>query len=154
MAQLSRRRLFVLLVAGLIVAMAWLYAGTGCGGRPTMPAEPPTATYTPTATHTPTPTYTPTPERDKVRRRQTDVRAGSPPNDLPVLNHDDWNDLVAGDSVRTDRSGEAELQLIGCDGNVYVFDNSMLSVWSCTKEAERNKEYWCVEEGTAGFNIS
>jgi hypothetical protein len=151
MAQQTCRRLFVLLVASLIAAVTWLYVGTGCSGTPTVPAEPPTPAEPPPPTYTPTPA---TADMDKVRRRQTDVRAGSPPNNLPALINNDWKDLVAGDSVRTDRSGEAELQLIGCDGSVYVFDNSTLSVWGCTKEAELNKEYWCVEEGTAAFNIS
>jgi hypothetical protein len=130
MRQQTYRRLSVLLVSGVIVAMIWLLVGTGCDGTPKAP------------------------DKDEVRRRQAQVRAGSPASNPPVLTDNNWKAMSAGDSVRTDTSGEAELRLVGCDGSVYVFDNSTLSVWTCTKKAEANKEYWCTEEGTAGFNIS
>jgi hypothetical protein len=71
-----------------------------------------------------------------------------------MLNDGNWKDLSAGDSVRTDGFGEAELRLVGCDGSVWVFDNSRLSVWKCTKQAEAEKEGWCIEEGSAAFNMS
>jgi hypothetical protein len=44
--------------------------------------------------------------------------------------------------------------LVGCDGSVWVFDNSTLSVWTCTKKAETEKESFCDEEGSAAFNIN
>jgi hypothetical protein len=129
MKQQKHSRIMILVMTGAIVALIWLIVGTGCG--------------TPTA-----------PNKDEVRRRQAQVWAGSPANSPPLLTNSNWKAMSAGDSVRTDTSGEAELRLIGCDGSVYVFDNSTLSVWTCTKQAEANKEYWCTEEGTAGFNIS
>jgi hypothetical protein len=117
----------ILLVSGVIVALIWLIVGKGCGG---------------------------TPNKDEVRRLQAQVRAGSPANSPPLLTDSNWKAMSAGDSVRADTSGEAELRLVGCDGSVYVFDNSTLSVWTCAKKAQANKVYWCIEEGTAGFNIS
>ncbi|MFN2220883.1 MAG: ABC transporter substrate-binding protein [Anaerolineae bacterium] len=130
MKQRKHRRLMVLVVSGVIMALIWVIVGTGCDGTP------------------------PPPDKDEVRRREVQVWAGSPGNNPPLLANDNWKDLSAGDSVRTDGNGEAELRLVGCDGSVWVFDNSTLSVWTCTKKAELDKEYWCTEEGTAGFNIS
>ena len=132
MKQQTYRRLFILLVAGAIMAMVWIYVGIGCDGTP--PDEPP-------------------PPSDRVRRRATAVNAGSPGSNPPLLTDNAWKNLNTNDSVRTDQFGEAELDLDGCDGSLYVFDNSTLSVWTCTKQAEEDKEYWCVEEGSAGFNI-
>jgi hypothetical protein len=130
MKQQKHRRLMILVVTGVIMALIWVIIGTGCDGTP------------------------PPPDKDEVRRRQPQVWAGSPGNNPPLLANDNWKDLFAGDSVRTDGDGEAELRLVGCDGSVWVFDSSTLSVWTCTKKAESDKEYWCTEEGTAGFNIS
>lgn len=132
MAQRTYRRLFVLLVAGVLMATLWLAVGAGCEGTRT--------------------TTLPPPDRDEVRRLATAVWAGSPGNSPPLLGDGNWKDLYAGDSVRTDQFGEAELRLVGCDGSVWVFDNSSLSVWKCTKQAEAEKEGWCIEEGSAGFN--
>ena len=127
MKQRVYRRLFILLVTGTVMAMVWLYVGTGCDGTPT--------------------------PSDRVRRRATAVWAGSPGNNPPLLNNDSWKNLNTNDSVRTDQFGEAELDLDGCNGSGWVFDNSTLSVWTCTKQAEAADEFWCTEEGTAGFNI-
>ena len=128
MNQQTYRRLFVLLVTGVIMAMIWLFVASGCS----------------------TPTTTPS---DRVRRLATAVWAGSPGNNPPLLANGSWKNLNTNDSVRTDQFGEAELELDGCNGSVWVFDNSTLSVWSCTKQAESDNELWCAEEGTAGFNI-
>lgn len=128
MKQQTHRRLFILLVAGVIVPMIWLFVASGCG----------------------TPTTTPS---DRVRRMATAVWAGSPGSNPPLLNNGSWKSLNTNDSVRTDQFGEAELELDGCNGKVWVFDNSTLSVWTCTKQAESDSEFWCTEEGTAGFNI-
>ena len=129
MKRQTHRRLLILLVTGAIMAMIWLYAGAGCDNTPT--TTPP----------------------DRVRRLATAVWAGSPGNNPPLLTNGNWKDLNTNDSVRTDQFGEAELDLDGCNGSVWVFDNSTLSVWTCTKQAEAAKEFWCTEEGTAGFNI-
>ena len=129
MKQQTHRRLFILLVAGVIMAMVWLFVGLGLRRTPT--TTPP----------------------DRVRRMATAVWAGSPGNNPPLLNNGNWKDLNTNDSVRTDQFGEAELELDGCNGSVWVFDNSTLSVWTCTKQAESDNELWCTEEGTAGFNI-
>lgn len=130
MRQETPRRLVVLLVTGVLMAMLWLMAGTGCDGTTTPP------------------------DKDEVRRLAAAVKAGSPGSNPPVLTNNNWKDLNPGDSVWTDISGEAELRLVGCHGSVYVFDNSSLSVWNCNKEAEQRAESWCMEEGSAGFNIS
>ncbi|MFN2183668.1 MAG: ABC transporter substrate-binding protein [Anaerolineae bacterium] len=130
MKQQKHRRLMILVVTSVIVAVIWVIVGTGCDGTPAAPGK------------------------DEVRRRQAQVWAGSPGNNPPLVANDNWKDLSTGDSVRTDGNGEAELRLVGCDGSVWVFDNSTLSVWTCTKKAESDKEYWCTEEGTAGFNIT
>lgn len=134
MRKQTYRRLFILVVAGVLMAVLWMAVGTGCDGTRTVPPPPP--------------------DKDEVRRRQPQVRAGSPGNSPPLLEDDDWKDLSAGDSIRTDKAGEAELRLVGCDGSVWVFDNSTLSVWTCTKKAETEKESFCDEEGSAGFNVS
>ena len=128
MKQRTYRRLFILLVTGVIMAMIWLFVASGCG----------------------TPTTTP---QDRVRRLATAVWAGSPGNNPPLLANGNWKSLNTNDSVTTDEFGEAELELDGCSGSVWVFDNSTLSVWTCTKQAESDNEFWCTEEGTAGFNI-
>lgn len=130
MKKQKHRRLMILVVSGVTMALIWVIVGTGCNGTPAAP------------------------DKDEVRRRQPQVWAGSPGNNPPLLANDNWKDLFANDSVRTDGDGEAELRLVGCDGSVWVFDNSTLSVWTCTKKAESDKEYWCTEEGTAGFNIN
>ena len=130
MKQQTYRRLSILLLAGVIIAMAWLYVGAGCDG-----------------------TSTTTPPSDRVRRLATAVWAGSPGNNPPLLANGNWKNLNTNDSVRTDQFGEAELELDGCSGSVWVFDNSTLSVWTCTKQAEADNEFWCTEEGTAAFNI-
>lgn len=132
MKRQTHRRLLILLVTGAIMAMVWLYAGVGCDG---------------------TPADEPLPPPDRVRRLATAVWAGSPGNSPPLLTNGNWKDLNTNESVRTDQFGEAELDLDGCSGNVWVFDNSTLSVWTCTKQAESNSEFWCTEEGTAAFNI-
>ena len=124
------RRLFALVVTGVLMSMIWLTMGTGCDGTSTPP------------------------DQDEVRRRADVAKAGSPASNPPTLTNDNWKDLSAGDAVWTDTNGEAELRLVGCDGSVWVFDNSVLSVWTCTKKAETDKESWCIEEGSAGFNIS
>jgi len=129
MKQQTYRRLFILLVTGALMAMGWLYVASGCDG---------TSTTTPS---------------DRVRRLATAVWAGSPGNNPPLLANGSWKNLNTNDSVRTDQFGEAELELDGCNGSVWVFDNSTLSVWTCTKQAESNNELWCTEEGTAAFNI-
>jgi hypothetical protein len=128
MKRQTHRRLLILLVTGVIMALVWLFIASGCG----------------------TPTTTPP---DRVRRLATAVWAGSPGNNPPLLANGSWKNLNTNDSVRTDQFGEAELELDGCNGSVWVFDNSTLSVWTCTKQAESDNEFWCTEEGTAGFNI-
>jgi hypothetical protein len=122
-------RLIVLVVTGVLMAMLWMAIGTGCDGTSTPP------------------------DKDEVRRRSAVAKAGSPASNPPTLTDTAWKDLNAGDAVRTDSNGEAELRLVGCDGSVWVFDNSTLSVWPCNKQAEANNESWCNEEGTAAFNI-
>lgn len=129
MERQNHQTLFVLAAGAAVMALLWLAIGAGCG--------------TPVA-----------PDNDEVRRLAARVWAGSPGNNPPELNDGNWKDLFAGNSIRTDSSGEAELRLVGCDGSVWVFDNSTLSVWTCTKKAEQENEYWCNEEGTAAFNIS
>ena len=126
----THSRLFALVVAGVLMALLWMAVGTGCDGTTTPP------------------------DKDEVRRRSPVAKAGSPASNPPILTDTAWKDLNAGDAVWTDSSGEAELRLVGCDGSVWVFDNSALSVWTCTKKAETDKESWCIEEGSAGFNIS
>jgi hypothetical protein len=130
MKQQRTRRLMILVVTGVIVTLIWPLVGTGCNGTPVAP------------------------DKDEVGRRYAEVWAGSPGDDPPLLTDDEWKDLSAGDSVRTDSNGEAELRLVGCPGSVWVFDNSTLSVWTCTKQAQADSEYWCVEEGTATFNLA
>jgi len=122
-------RLFVLVVTGVLMAILWMAVGTGCDGTSTPP------------------------DKDEVRRRSAVAKAGSPANNPPTLTDTAWKDLNAGDAVWTDSNGEAELRLVGCDGSVWVFDNSTLSVWPCNKQAEADNESWCNEEGTAAFNI-
>ncbi len=88
---------------------------------------------------------------DKARRLNSIVWVGAPANP-PQINDDLWKDLSAGDTVKTDDNGQAELQLAGCSGSLYVFKDTKIGVHACLKEESGSGTFVCSKEGTAWFN--
>jgi hypothetical protein len=128
MKRIRDKSLYLLLKAIVLCGLVPILLAAGCGGG------------------------TPEPS-DRVRRWATEVWAGSPAANPPLLTDNDWEDLHTDDGISTDDDGEAEVQLIKCDGSLWVFKNSKFSVYTCRKAAEQSGSWACVEAGTAGFNI-
>lgn len=90
--------------------------------------------------------------QDRVMRLTPVVWAGSPAANPPLLNHNNWKNLSTGDAVTTDTDGEAELQLDGCDGSIYVFKNSsVIHASTCRKTAQGLGT--CGQQGTGYYNV-
>jgi hypothetical protein len=83
----------------------------------------------------------------------TVVWAGSPSTSPPLLNHDNWKNLSAGDAVRTDDTGQAEMLLVDCKGSLYVFKDSIIQVSTCTEEEQATGLTTCAQQGSAYFNV-
>jgi hypothetical protein len=91
--------------------------------------------------------------KDKTRRMTPVVWAGAPAANPPLLDHDNWQDLNKGDAIRTDSNGQAELELVGCSGTLYVFKNSVMQVATCLKTEQASGLATCAQQGTGWFNI-
>jgi hypothetical protein len=90
---------------------------------------------------------------DRVRRLTAGVWAGSPAANPPLLDHNDWTDLKQNDGVKTDASGEAELELSDCPGSLYVFTDSAIQVATCRKSQHQSGLAVCASQGSAYFNV-
>jgi len=97
---------------------------------------------------------TPTLAKDRTRRMAPVVWAGSPATNPPLLNHDNWKDLNKDDAIKTDASGQAELQLVGCTGSLYVFIHTTITVSTCTEPELQSGLATCAQQGTGYFNIN
>ena len=93
------------------------------------------------------------PPQDEVLRLTPVVWAGSPPTNPPLLDHNNWESLATGDVVRTDDAGQAQVQLVGCSGSLYVFKDGAIQVATCLKEEQASGLATCVQIGTAWFNV-
>ena len=89
----------------------------------------------------------------RVRRLISQVWAGSPASNPPLLSGSSWQDLQTGDGITTDDSGEAELDLDGCSGSVYVFKESTIQVSACRKSEQASGLATCSQQGTSFFNV-
>jgi hypothetical protein len=88
---------------------------------------------------------------DEIVRLSPVVWAGMPASSPPLLNHNNWQDLNTGDGVKTDASGQAQLDLVDCDGQIYVFTDGIIQVSTCREEEQGLAT--CVLAGTAFFNV-
>jgi len=91
--------------------------------------------------------------QDKVRRMATVVWAGSPTTNPPLLAHDNWKNLSVGDAIKTDDTGQAEMQLVDCSGALYVFRDSIIQVSTCTEDEQATGLTTCAQQGTGYFNV-
>jgi hypothetical protein len=96
---------------------------------------------------------TPTPPKDQVLRLTPVVWAGSPATNPPLLDHYNWTSLSAGDAIKTDEAGQAEIQLDGCSGSLYVFKDGVIQVSTCLEEEQASGLATCVQVGTGYFNV-
>jgi hypothetical protein len=81
------------------------------------------------------------------------VWAGSPATNPPLLDHYNWTSLSAGDAIKTDEAGQAEIQLDGCSGSLYVFKDGVIQVSTCLEEEQASGLATCVQVGTGYFNV-
>lgn len=91
---------------------------------------------------------------NRVRQLNPEVRAGSPPNNPPVLPDNSWLNLIAGDVVRTDENGEAELDLANCNGSIYVFMDTNIQTNTCRRSEQASGLGLCGGQGTGYYNIT
>jgi hypothetical protein len=96
---------------------------------------------------------TPTPSKDQVLRLTPVVWAGSPATNPPLLDHYNWMSLNEGDAIKTDEAGQAEIQLDGCSGSLYVFKDGVIQVSTCLEEEQASGLATCVQVGTGYFNV-
>lgn len=92
-------------------------------------------------------------QKDQVRRLTPAVWAGLPASNPPALNDNSWQELGKGAAVRTDAAGEAELELVGCNGTLYVFQGTLIKVSACRKADAASGSATCGLAGTAYYNI-
>jgi hypothetical protein len=81
------------------------------------------------------------------------VWAGSPATNPPLLDHDNWTSLSEGDAIKTDGAGQAEIELDGCSGSLYVFMDGVIQVSTCLEEEQASGLATCVQVGTGYFNV-
>jgi len=96
----------------------------------------------------------PTTTTDQVRRLADKVWAGSPATNPPQVTDSNWHSLNAGDAVKTDGAGEAELQLRTCTGSLYVFKNAQFGVYTCRKSEQASGSGSCLSAGSPYFNLT
>ncbi len=90
---------------------------------------------------------------DRVQRVSAIVWAGSPANNPPLLDHDNWRSLSTGDAITTDDDGQAHLQLADCAGSLYVFRDTAIQVATCLKAEQESGLATCLQQGTGYFNV-
>jgi hypothetical protein len=94
----------------------------------------------------------------QVKRLSPSVWAGSPAVLPPRLEHDDWQELGADGAVKTDRDGQAELQLQACNAPLFVAGDSLVQVAACRgalqggEGADAEAPAPCARQGTVYFH--
>lgn len=82
-----------------------------------------------------------------VRANESEVRAGKPVSNPPLLTGAGFQDLFDGDAITTDNSGEAEIDLALCTNNVFLFrDNGSMRLSACAQDANI-----CLQNGAVFF---